>query len=58
MCTLLCLKTKTNEKQNEKERKKHCNRDMLLLKVGVVSFTQGRCFLETWGMTKKCHTLR
>lgn len=52
---LLCLKTKIKNKT--KKRKKHFNRDVIL-RVGVVNFMQGRFFLETWGLTKKCHTLR
>lgn len=35
----------------------HFNSDMLPLKVGVVNSMQ-EGFLETWGLTKKCHTLR
>lgn len=38
---LICLKIKTILKKKEK---KHFHRDMLLLKVGVVSFKQGRLF--------------
>lgn len=40
---LLCLKEKTNLKQNE-DQKKHFNRGMLLSKVGVVNPTQGSFF--------------
>lgn len=57
---LLCLKkeNKLKTKQRREKKKKHFNRDVTFKSWSGKPYTGKAFFLEIWGLTKKCHTLR